>query len=89
MSYHDYLKGRELLLNDPPFYALIQAAMRKADTDNLEKLRAAFPEIWEELNMRYHAPGGILPGEEGGDGNAEGEGKDRRGERDSKEDGRS
>lgn len=66
MSYHDYLKGRELLLDDPPFCALIQAAMRKADTDNLEKLQAAFPEIWEELYARYHAPKGILPGDERG-----------------------
>lgn len=64
MSYHDYIKGIELLLDDPPFYALIQAAMRKADTDNLEKLKKAFPEIWEELEARYHAPGGMLTEDE-------------------------
>jgi hypothetical protein len=64
LSYHDYLKGRELLLDDPPFYALIQAAMRRADDHNLEKLKVAFPEIWEELEARYHAPGGMLPEDE-------------------------
>ena len=63
MSYDDYLIGRELLLNDPPFYALIQAAMRRADSGNAVKLRQAFPEVWVELNTRYHAPDGRLPGE--------------------------
>ncbi len=67
MSYHDYVKGRELTLDDPPFYALIQAAMRKADTGNLEKLQAAFPEIWEELNARYHAPGADHQEKKGGE----------------------
>jgi hypothetical protein len=67
LSFDDYVIGRELLLNDPPFYALIQAAMRKADTDNLEKLKSAFPEVWEELNARYHVPGGRLTEEERGE----------------------
>lgn len=61
MSYFDYVIGKHLLLDDPPFYALIQAAMRKADTNNLEKLKMAFPDTWKELEDRYHAPGGILP----------------------------
>lgn len=64
LSYHDYIKGRELTLDDPPFYALVQAAMRRADSENLEKLKSAFPEVWEELYARYHAPGGRLPGDE-------------------------
>jgi hypothetical protein len=64
VSYYDYLIGRELMIPDPPFYSLIQAAMRKADDHNLEKLKRAWPEIWEELEARYHAPGGILSGEE-------------------------
>lgn len=64
MSYDEYVKGKELLLNDPPFYALIQAAMRKADSGNAIKLRQAFPEIWVELNARWHALCGKLPGEE-------------------------
>ena len=65
MSYHEYLKGKELVLDDPPFYALIQAAMRRADSDNAEKLRSIFPGVWRELNARYNSPGGLLPEDEG------------------------
>lgn len=65
MSYHEYCQGRELAKQDPPFYSLIQAAMRKADAENEQKLRAAFPDTWAELDARYHAPGGLLPSEQG------------------------
>jgi len=51
----------ELSKDDPPFYALIMAAMRKADTDNTQKFMYMWPEVWGELSRRYHAPGGILP----------------------------
>lgn len=64
MSYYDYRIGLAIASNDPPFYALIQAAMRRADTDNLEKLKEAFPQVWEELHARYHAPRGLLSDEE-------------------------
>lgn len=40
------------------------AAMRKADTFNRAYLSTAFPQVWIELQDRYNAPGGILPGEE-------------------------
>ena len=63
MSRYDYLTGRQLEGLGYPFGALIQAAMRGADTDNLAKLKAAFPEVWEELRARYEAPGGYFPGE--------------------------
>ena len=36
------------------------AAMRRADTDNHEILVKAWPEQWEELQIRYHSPGGYL-----------------------------
>ena len=49
VSRHSYLVGRELLLEGPPFDALIQAAMRKADTNNLARLHVAFPEVGREL----------------------------------------
>lgn len=63
MSHHDYLYGMSLEADDAPFYGLIQAAMRRADTNNLEKLKEAWPEVWEELQERYHTPGGFLKGE--------------------------
>lgn len=61
MSLYDYEASKRLASQDPPFYALIMAAMRKADTGNAEVLRRAFPGTWEELWARYNAPGGILP----------------------------
>ena len=63
MSLFDYQQGMRLAMASYPFYALIQAAMRGADTDNLGKLKTAFPDIWDELQKRYNAPGGLLPGE--------------------------
>jgi len=51
--------------NANAFNSLIMAAMRCADTDNLEMLKRCFPAQWEELHARYNAPGGLLPGETG------------------------
>ena len=61
MSYYDYRVSADIAMHDYPFYGLIMAAMRQADTANLAKLCAVFPEVWVELDERYHAPGGILP----------------------------
>ena len=61
MSRYDYLRSKRLA--DFPFYALIMAAMRKADTPNQRKLKAAWPEVWDELAIRYYVPGGYLPEE--------------------------
>lgn len=60
MSLYEYQYARQLTDNDTPFYALIMAAMRGADTYNLEKLKRLFPDTWEELQARYNAPGGRL-----------------------------
>lgn len=60
MSYYDYIAGRTIAAESYPFYGLIQAAMRRADTENLEKLKLAFPSTYEELMQRYDAPGGLL-----------------------------
>jgi hypothetical protein len=68
MSYHEYRASQVLSQQDPPFYALIMAAMRQADTMNVAYLRSAWPEVWEELQARYNAPGGILDGETVRDG---------------------
>ena len=61
MSLYDYQMSLEIATNDYPSYALIQAAIRQADTDNLERLMQAFPRVHAELLARYHAPGGMLP----------------------------
>ena len=61
MSLHEYKQSIELYDKDYPFYALIMAAMRKADSDNERLLRDAFPRVWDELQARYDAPGGVLP----------------------------
>ena len=61
MSYHDFIVGRRVSeYKDVTFYGVIQAAMRLADDFNVETLKAAFPETWNELRKRYNAPGGLL-----------------------------
>ena len=61
MSRYDYLESMKA--SQYPFYALIMAAMRNADTDNLEALQQAFPATWREFEARYHAGGGHLEGD--------------------------
>lgn len=61
MSLHEYLYSQTLSRRDPPFYALLFSMLRKADTDNTAKIKAAWPEVYEEFTRRYHAPGGVLP----------------------------
>lgn len=48
------------------FRAMIMAAMMKGDSQNREKLRAAFPEIFEELKRRQAVAGGYLDDHERG-----------------------
>ena len=69
MGYHEYLnsltlvgKANQLPMGNP-FYSLLMAAIREADTDNLDKIASVFPEVVEELTKRYNAPGGHLQGE--------------------------
>lgn len=66
MTYRDYEYSRSLAADDAPFYGLIMAAMRRADSDNLVRLISVFPEVYDELDARYHAPGGTLPGDRAG-----------------------
>ena len=60
MSLYDYNVAKRIEMQGYPFYALIQAAMRQADTDNLERLKQAFPDVWSELQQRYNARAGKL-----------------------------
>lgn len=64
MSLYDYRVSLAIAAEDYPFSALIMAAMRRADADNLDRLQQAFPHTWAELLARYHAPGGFLSWEE-------------------------
>ncbi len=59
----EYESSKHIALQDHPFYALVMAAMRQADEENLRRLRLGFEDVWQELQARYHAPGGVLPGE--------------------------
>lgn len=60
MSHYDYRASQKIEAEHHPFYAIIMAAMRQADTINATKLENAFPEVWAELRERYNAPGGLL-----------------------------
>jgi hypothetical protein len=59
VTLHEYNAAKELYSADAPFYALIMAAMLKADDRNIAKLRSAWPDIYYELDERYHTPGGL------------------------------
>jgi hypothetical protein len=63
MSLHEYRYSQLEAIRNAPFYALIMAAMRGADTFNAVRLRAAFPSVWEELQERYNAPCGFIKGD--------------------------
>ena len=67
MSLYDYRQSISISSHGHPFYALIMAAMRQADDDNVAILKEAFSEVWDELNERYNAPGGRI-GKEVSDG---------------------
>ncbi len=60
MNWYDYEQSKAIAAQDYSFYALIMAAMRQADTDNLNGLKAIFPAVYDQLQARYHAPGGLL-----------------------------
>jgi hypothetical protein len=57
----EHERARELSLE--PFYALIAAAMRKADTDNLNALKNAFPMTESLLRQRIKNPLGLSDNE--------------------------
>ena len=64
MSLHDYPRSLALNSLDEPFYSLIMAAMRQADTDNLALLKVAWPSVHHELMLRREVPLGVLRDDE-------------------------
>lgn len=63
MSLFEYEESKRISATDPGFYALIMAAMRKADDSNLERLKFGYPQTYRELRARFNAPDGLLPEE--------------------------
>ena len=63
MSFYSYQESIKLSEHEYNFYALIMAAMRKADSINIIKLKRKWPDTWKELQRRDNAPGGLLPEE--------------------------
>jgi hypothetical protein len=62
MSWQDYQESKRLE-SHYSFRALIMAAMRRADIDEAARLKAAFPDVWDEYAARFRAPRGLLPDE--------------------------
>ena len=60
MSLFDYRQSQQISSRDYAFYSLIMAAMGQADDIDTEKLIAMWPDIWDELQARYYAPGGLI-----------------------------
>lgn len=60
---YDYQLSLEISTHGFPFYALLAALIRKADSDNLERIRRERPTFTDEFIKRYNAPGGKLEGE--------------------------
>lgn len=63
LGLHAYMESQKIAAQDPPFCALIAAAARKADTENMAKLEAMWPQTVADLRKRYNAPGGRLENE--------------------------
>ena len=63
MSLYDYRVSKEISAQDYPFYALLMELIRQADDENTEKIKNAWPDVYEEMRRRYNAPGGELLGD--------------------------
>lgn len=55
---HDFLKAKELTKHN--FRTLMMAAIRKADTSDIQALRKAFPGLVDETIARGNAVDGVL-----------------------------
>lgn len=61
VSLDEYQESLIINSKDYQFYALILAAMRQADSDNIELLKGAFPDVWDSFMVRYKEPFGVVP----------------------------
>ena len=64
MSLYDYQQSQVIASVNYDFYALLMATMMQADSENTEKFKAMWPDVWKELYSRYNAPGGIIDDDE-------------------------
>ena len=60
MSRHDFLVSGQLERSGAGYLACLMGAMRQADSDNYRKLAGLFPDVAQEIQERYSAPGGLL-----------------------------
>lgn len=60
----DYQESLRLSKHDPSFSALIFSLIRKADSNNLEKIAREWPELLDEFKKRYKSFGGALDEDE-------------------------
>jgi len=63
MSLYDYEKSKRISGCGYPWYGLLMALIRDADTDNLAKIECEWPDVVAEFRARYNAPGGLLEGD--------------------------
>ena len=73
-GYNDYMASKAIEmfayresdkhLLDDPFYATLMACLKVAYSNNIGRLKQAFPEVVAEYYARYQAPHGLLPGEQ-------------------------
>lgn len=63
MSLYAFKVALQLEKDNTDFYGLIMAAMMRADDFNLIKLKREWLQVWAELEHRYNAPQGLMPGE--------------------------
>ncbi len=62
-SYYDYEISKRISAEDYPFYALLCALFRQADSDNLARLQQVFPDELKAFRQRYNNQGGLTDDE--------------------------
>lgn len=63
MSHHDFLRARNLTLDEIPLEVLVMAVLWREVGDKRCALQRLYPEIWTELSARMKTRAGRLPDE--------------------------